>query len=159
MKQRTWRWALLVGGSIAGALDIAFAIASAADGGVSPTQLLQAVASGALGKAAFSGGAPVAALGLALHFLLSFLWAGLFLVVAHRVPGLTRRPLVSGAAFGIVVFLLMRCVVLPLSAFPLPVSFKLSGAALDLLSHMFLFGLPIAMAARKAINAGSRGHA
>jgi len=159
MKQRTWRWAWLVGGSVAGALDIVFAIVSAADSGVSPTRVLQAVASGALGQAAFSGGAPVAALGLALHFLLSFVWAGLFLAVARRAPGLTRRPLSSGAAFGIVVFLLMRCVVLPLSAFPLPVSFRLPGAALDLLSHMFLFGLPIAMAARRAIGVGSRGRA
>ena len=69
------------------------------------------------------------------------------------MPVLTRKPLVSAIAFGILVFVLMRCVVLPLSAFPLPVSFKLPGAALDLLSHIFLFGLPIAMAARRAMSA------
>ena len=45
----------------------------------------------------------------------------------------------------------MRLVVLPLSAFPHPVSFKPLSAGLDLLSHMFLFGLPIALAAAKAI--------
>lgn len=153
MKHRSMLWALLIGGSIAGVLDILFAIVSAGYSGVSPTQVLHAVASGLLGKAAFSGGMPVAALGLALHFLLSFGWAGLFLVAAGRMPVLTRKPLVSAIAFGILVFVLMRCVVLPLSAFPLPVSFKLPGAALDLLSHIFLFGLPIAMAARRAMSA------
>lgn len=150
MKHRSMPWALLVGGSIAGMLDILFAIVSAGYSGATPTQVLHAVASGALGKAAFSGGFPVAAFGLALHFLLSFAWAGLFLVAARRMPVLTRKPLVSAIAFGIVVFVLMRCVLLPLSAFPLPVSFKLPGAALDLLSHMFLFGMPIALAARRA---------
>ena len=48
----------------------------------------------------------------------------------------------------------MRLVVLPLSAFPHPVSFKPLAAGLDLLSHMFLFGLPIALAASKAIAPG-----
>ena len=67
MKHRSMLWALLIGGSIAGVLDILFAIVSAGYSGVSPTQVLHAVASGLLGKAAFSGGMPVAALGLALH--------------------------------------------------------------------------------------------
>ena len=45
----------------------------------------------------------------------------------------------------------MRLVVLPLSAFPHPVSFKPLSAGLDLLSHVFFFGLPIALAAARAI--------
>jgi hypothetical protein len=48
----------------------------------------------------------------------------------------------------------MRLVVLPLSAFPYPISFSQPGATLDLLSHMFFFGLPIALAAAKAAPAG-----
>lgn len=144
------QWALLVGGGIAGALDILFAIAFAAyRGGVSPARVLQVVASGALGEAAFSGGLPAAALGLALHFLLSFAWAGLFIAAALRLPALTRRPLGSGIAFGIVVFLMMRCVVLPLSALPFHMPFEPFAAGMDLLSHMFLFGVPIAFAARR----------
>ena len=45
----------------------------------------------------------------------------------------------------------MRLVVLPLSAFPRPVTFKPLATVLDLLSHMLLFGFPIAWAASKAI--------
>ncbi|MEQ1512261.1 MAG: hypothetical protein ABL934_06220 [Lysobacteraceae bacterium] len=151
MKQRSKWWALLVGGSIAGALDLLFAVSFAAYNGTAPMELLQTVASGALGEAAFTGGAPAAALGLLLHFMLSYAWAGVFLLAAMRVPALVRRPLVSGLVFGIVVFLMMRLVVLPLSAFPFAVKFRPLASILDLLSHIFFFGVPIALAARRAL--------
>lgn len=151
MKQRSKWWALLVGGSIAGALDLLFAVSFAAYNDTAPMELLQTVASGALGEAAFTGGAPAAALGLLLHFMLSYAWAGVFLLAAMRVPALVRRPLVSGIVFGIVVFLMMRLVVLPLSAFPFAVKFRPLASILDLLSHIFFFGVPIALAARRAL--------
>ncbi|PFH11658.1 hypothetical protein BCF11_4111 [Collimonas sp. PA-H2] len=149
MKPRTLIWALLVGGTIAGTLDILFAISLAAYNGMGPIRLLQMVASGAFGNAAFSGGAATAALGSIFHFALAYLWTTVFLVVAWRVPALLSRPLVSGIVFGVVVFLAMRLLVLPLSAFPFPVTFKPVGSTLDLLSHMLLFGVPIAISASK----------
>jgi len=149
MKHRSVLWAVLVGGSIAGALDILFAISFAGYRGVPPADLLQTVASGLLGNAAFSGGIPIAALGLFLHLLMSYLWAAIFVVAARRLPRLVRQPVLSGILFGVVVFLIMRLVVLPLSAFPYPVTFKPLATILDLLSHTFLFGVPIALAARR----------
>ena len=141
----------MVGGSIGGALDLAFALTFAAANGVGPLQLLQTVASGLLGSAAYEGGLPVAVLGFAAHFALSYGWAALFVGAAPRVPRMAARPLLAGLLFGVLVFFAMRLVVLPLSAFPHPVSFKPLAAGLDLLSHMFLFGLPIALAASKAM--------
>lgn len=140
---------ILVGGSIAAALDIAYAITWAGIHGVAATRLLQTVASGVLGEAAFAGGAPVAALGLALHFGMAWVIAAIFYIASRRLPFLSRHAVVSGLAFGIVVFAVMRLVVLPLSAFPYPVTFKPLSTITDLLSHMFLFGLPIALAARR----------
>jgi hypothetical protein len=107
------------------------------------------VASGLLGEGAYAGGWPVAALGLAAHFTMSFGWAALFVAAAARAPRLLERPVPYGLLFGTLVFLTMRLVVLPLSAFPYPVSFKPLSAGLDLLSHLFFFGLPIALAAAK----------
>jgi uncharacterized membrane protein YagU involved in acid resistance len=150
LKGRSGARAVLVGGSIAGALDILFAISFASYRGVPPERLLQTVASGLLGNAAFSGGINTAALGLLLHFGMSYLWAGIFLVAAWRLPSLLRQPLLSGVLFGVLVFLVMRFVVLPLSAFPYPVTFKPLAAVLDLLSHTLLFGVPIALAVRRA---------
>ena len=151
MKRMSRLGAVLVGGSIAGALDILFALTHAGVNGMGPQQLLQVVASGLLGQDAYAGGWGTAVLGLAAHFVLSLLWAALFVVVASRVPRLLAKPALSGALFGVLVFLAMRLVVLPVSAFPHPVSFKPLSAGLDLLSHVFFFGLPIALAAARAI--------
>ena len=133
-----------------GALDILFAISYAGYNGMAPSRLLQTVASGLLGEAAFSGGSATAAAGLLCHFALAYLWAGIFVAAARRLPMLTRQPVLSGIVFGVVVFFIMRLVVLPLSAFPYPVSFKPLGTVLDLLSHTLLFGVPIALATRRA---------
>jgi uncharacterized membrane protein YagU involved in acid resistance len=145
--------AVLTGGTIGGALDLLFALTFAATNGMAPPQLLQTIASGLLGQAAYSGGAGTAVLGFAGHFALSYLWAALFVAVAYRWEILLARPLLAGAVFGIVVFFGMRLVVLPLSAFPHPVTFRPLAATLDLLSHMLLFGVPIALAARRFVRA------
>jgi hypothetical protein len=142
--------AVLVGGSIGGLGDIIFAISFAYSNGVVPQRLLQTVASGALGKAAYDGGWGAAALGLGLHFVIAFLFAAAYVLASRAIPFLVRKPVLAGALFGFGVLFFMRLVVLPLSAFPHPVSFKPLGTSLDLLSHMFLFGVPIALAARKA---------
>ena len=151
MKQFSRLRAVLVGGSIAGALDILFALTHAAINGMAPQRLLLVVASGLLGQDSYTGGWSTALLGLVAHFALSLLWAALFVVAATRLPRLVAKPALSGAIFGVLVFLAMRLVVLPLSEFPHPVSFKPLSAGLDLLSHVFFFGLPIALAAARAI--------
>ena len=105
--------AVLIGGTIGGTLDILFALTFAAVNGVGPVRLLQTVASGLLGEEAYAGGVPAAALGLAGHFIMSYLWAALFVAIAVRLPGLTARPILAGAIFGVLVFFIMRLVVLP----------------------------------------------
>jgi hypothetical protein len=150
MMQRPAWWGILVGGLTGGALDILFAVSFAAYNGISAMRLLQSVASGALGRGAYSGGDASAALGLFLHFAMAFAWAGIFLLVSRRLPVLVRRPLLSGGTFGVAVFLVMRLVVLPLSAFPHPIRFPPLATTLDLLSHIFLFGIPIALAVSSA---------
>ncbi len=149
--------AILLGGALAGTGDILFALCFNAWRGVPPLRLLQAVASGALGRAALEGGLATAALGLALHLALSFGWAATFWLAARRVPALARHAAAAGIAFGVVVFLAMRLVVLPLSAFPFPVRWTWIGTVPDLLSHMLLFGLPIALCARQALASRARG--
>src|SRR5262245_6342593 len=123
--------ATVIGGLVGGAGDILFAITFAGIHGRTPVWLLQTVATGLLGQAAYDNGVPAALLGLVGHFAMSFLWAALFVAVASRVPQLVARPWISGPVYGVLVFLAMRLVVLPLSAFPYPVSFKLDSAGPD----------------------------
>jgi hypothetical protein len=114
-------------------------------------RLLQTIASGLLGDAAFAGGAPAAALGFACHDLVSWGWAAALALSAARRPALVRQPLPAIVAFGVLVFLGMRLVVLPLSAYPYPVTFKPLGTVLDLASHVLLFAGPIVLAVRRAL--------
>src|SRR5688500_196854 len=151
MSLRPATCAILLGGGIAGALDIAYAIAFAYYRGSDAMRLLQAVASGWLGQASYDGGWSTAMLGLASHFGMAFVYAAFFYFVARRVDWLVRHAVVAGLLYGFAVYLLMNLVVLPLSAFPHPVKFTGLGPATNLLSHLFFFGLPIALATRRAL--------
>jgi uncharacterized membrane protein YagU involved in acid resistance len=153
MRHRAMLKAILLGGLVGGALDLLFAVSFAGANGAAPDVVFHAIASGLLGKAALSGGAAVSALGIASHFCLALLWAAMFAMFAMRFPSAVRRPLLAGAVFGVAVFFSMRLVVLPLSAYPRPVTFKPLATILDLLSHMFLFGTPIALAISRAVRA------
>lgn len=149
--------AILIGGGIGGLCDIAYACGFWALRGVAPSRVLQSVASGLLGAPAFDGGAASATLGLALHFLIALLFAAAFVFASERVGALTRRAFLSGAVYGFLIFWLMNLVVLPLSAFPRKVSFAPAATITGLLVHTFLIGVPIALAARRAVLARPRG--
>jgi hypothetical protein len=143
--------AIVVGGLIGGAFDIAYAIIfSNLRSGVAPSRILQSVASGLLGSDAYSGGTPTATLGLGLHFFMALLWAAAYVIAAGWVPLMARRPIIFGAAFGAFVYAFMNLVVIPLSRFPTKPSYPLAILATGLFVHMFLFGVPIALAARRA---------
>ena len=141
--------AILIGGAIAGALDITYAIGFSALRGVPPIRILQSVASGLLGAPAFHGGWPTAALGLLLHFCIALLWATIFYFASRAIPFLTRHPVISGLFYGFLIYALMNLVVLPLSAFPRKVTFPLLVLITGILVHMFCIGLPIALAVRR----------
>lgn len=140
--------AIMIGGFAGGALDLGFAFAAWALRGVGPTDILRGIASGLLGPAARTGFAPVP-LGLVCHFLLSLLFAAAFVLVAVRVASVGRQsPWLAGPLYGVAVYFVMNRVVLPLSNFAVPAG-GTSLSFADLASHMFLFGLPIALAAHR----------
>jgi len=141
---------LLAGGLLAGTGDIVFAIIFAITQGSTAQSLLQFVATGLLGKAAFDGGWQTASLGLALHFAITLVITFLFYIVSLRLQFINHRPILSGVILGLIVFAVMKFVVLPLSAFPFPINLKPLSIITNLLSHMFLFGVPIAVAVSKA---------
>jgi hypothetical protein len=151
--------AILIGGAIAGACDITYAITFWAFRGVSATRVLQSVASGVLGASSFKGGLESAALGLALHFFIAFAAATIFYLGAKLFPILTRHPILFGILYGLAIFAVMNLVVLPLSAFPRKVTFPLLATTTGIAVHMFLIGLPISLAIRRALAARSRSAA
>jgi len=140
--------AIFWGGLWCGVLDIAFVLVFYGLRGASPVRILQSVAGGALGPAAYQGGAATAALGLALHFVISYGAATVFALAALRLRFLTARALVSGVLFGAAVWFFMQLVVLPLSASP-PKSFPPPAPWPVIVAHLTCVGPPIALAARR----------
>jgi hypothetical protein len=116
--------------------------------GATPIQILQSIASGLLGVEAFRGGLVTAALGLLLHFVIAFGWAGVYCGASRRLRVLSSRPVLSGMAYGAAVYLMMNFVVVPLSAVPKR-PFVLEVAVVILVVHMVCVGLPIALAVRR----------
>jgi len=140
---------------IVGTLDITYAITiSYYRNGTSPQRLLQGVASGWFGRAAFDGGWATAAAGLGFHFFIAFTITAIFFLAARRLPWLTRNVLITGPIYGLGVYCVMNYVVIPLSKigprpFP-PISVFVTGV----LVHMFVIGLPIAIGARRWARTG-----
>src|SRR6476469_7100874 len=94
--------AILVGGLIAGAFEMTYALLWL--GGVKgapPIRIPQSVAGGLIGKAAFDGGVGTAILGLGLHWLIAIIWAAVYVTSARRLfPDLLRKPIPYGLAYG-----------------------------------------------------------
>ncbi|MCI0348552.1 MAG: hypothetical protein L0Z53_03925 [Acidobacteriales bacterium] len=137
------------GGLGCGVFDITQAcIAWGIQNGVPPIRIFQSVAAGVLGRAAFQGGWPTAALGLGLHFFISFSAAAVYYLASRKIKFLTEHAVIAGLLYGEAVFWFMRHVVIPLSATsagPFSMATLLTGP----IGHMFLVGLPISLAVRK----------
>jgi hypothetical protein len=140
--------AILWGGTVAGILDITDAFVVSSFYGVMPARVLQSIASGLLGRASFGGGISTAALGLGLHFFIAFTAAAVYVMTSLKLPMLLRRPLVCGTIYGVLVWLVMREVVLPLSLFNQG-RLTLIGLLNGLFAHIFCVGLPIALATKR----------
>lgn len=143
--------AILLGGLTVAVLDIADAFIFYAFYGATPVQILQSIAVGVLGRdAAYQGGAATTILGACLHCFISLSIVTVFYLAAARLPVLTRRPWMSGMIYGLLVYLTMYLVVLPLSRVGMP-HFKHLGPVLDeILIHVFGVGVPAALFARAA---------
>jgi hypothetical protein len=111
--QRHARSPILIGGLIAGTIDIG---AACLINKLNPVVILQAIASGVLGRASFRMGLLSAVLGLVLQWAMSVLIAAIFIGAARRQTILKRRWIGAGLVYGVVVFFIMNYVVVPLSA-------------------------------------------
>ena len=149
--RRSPRWRTVAdAGLLAGALDLTFAFVFYGFQGATPPGILRGIASGLIGPdAAHAVGSAPVALGAALHFFIAVCAAFVFYLASRRFPLLVRRPLLSGAAFGVSVYLVMHFVVLPLSQIPFRLP-SLHNVVGELCSHIFLFGWVIALGAARA---------
>jgi uncharacterized membrane protein YagU involved in acid resistance len=132
--------AILLGGLVAGTVDIG---AACLINDRSVTFILHTIAGGLLAKRAYAGGTHTALLGLLLQELMGILIAAIYVATATALPSLKRRWLTWGLAYGVVIFLVMNYVVLPLSAWKHHAHFSTYTFSANM-AAMLLFGLIVA---------------
>src|SRR5215813_744030 len=144
--------AILYGGLAVGVLDGMAAVILTLYFKRSPKGMFQGIAKGLIGDASFNGGWATVLLGVALHFLIAFIWAAIYHGASVMLPALIRRALVFGPIYGVVVYFAMQIIVLPLSAIRKPPFSFGTGTAMmrGIIVHILCVGLPIALMARRA---------
>ena len=139
---------ILLGGLIAGTLDITAAfVNSALHHGRGPIGILQGIASALLGPDSYNGGLATAALGLGLHFLIATVACAVFYVASRKIKFLVQQAIVSGLLYGVAVYLFMYHVVLPL-AFSRRFPYTFAQVLTAVIIHMLFVGLPISLTVR-----------
>ncbi|MDQ3064111.1 MAG: hypothetical protein M3R14_14805 [Acidobacteriota bacterium] len=141
--------AIILGGLIAGTLDLTSAFIITGLRGGSQVRMLQSIASGLLGADSFRGGAATATLGVLAHFAIAFIWTIVFYLASRKIKFLIDQPIISGVLYGVVVYLLMYYVIVPLSAAPFQMPHNLDAIARDVFIHIICVGLPIALVVRR----------
>lgn len=144
----TW---VVLGGFAAGALDLVFACGYwAIANGVPAERILQSIASGVLGQASYQGGTGSAFLGFMLEFVMTLAMAVAYYLASGKFDVLWRRPISMGIAYGLILFVVMNFVVVPLS------NAVVQGVGNDLwtwasvAAHIFVVAIPISLSTRKA---------
>ncbi|MFN8651144.1 MAG: hypothetical protein U0133_20355 [Gemmatimonadales bacterium] len=144
--------ALLAATLTVGALDLSYVwvLWVAVRQKISTETLLQSIATGWMGRAAYQGGLPTAFLGLLSHFLIAAIWCTLFLVVVRSVPSLARAAgtsrgrLLLGVAAGPAIWWCMDLIVLRVShARPVPVTDRTFWV--NTLQHAIMVGPPMGL--------------
>jgi hypothetical protein len=142
--------AIFWGGLACGIFDITQAMgAFYLQSGLKPVTVLQSVASGLLGRVSFQGGTRTAALGAFLHFFIAFSWAAIYYLASRRLLFMTEKPVTAGLIYGEFVWIVMTFVVLPLSAIHRWPTWNKASIITGPIGHMFLVGLPIALAIKR----------
>jgi hypothetical protein len=148
---RSLLWKVIAGATLlVGTLDISDAFIFYGLRGITPTRILQGIASGVLGRSSFGMGHRSALLGLFFHFLIAFSATTVFLLASRKLP-LARYPLLYGTLFGVALYCVMNYIVLPLSKIgwrPAPPLIPLINGVAALI---FCIGIPLAFIARRYV--------
>jgi len=140
--------AILYAGLTVGVLDISSAFINSGLRGTGPIRVLQGIASGLLGADSYNDGIPAAALGLGLHFLVAFVATTIYYFASRKLTFMVQQPIISGALYGVAVYMFMYLVVLPLTFHRRFVT-SFSTVLTAVLIHIFCVGLPMALVIRQ----------
>ena len=138
---------ILLATLVAGTLDILAAVGLTLYFGREPMNMLRYVASGPF-PGATEWGSAGSVLGLAVHFALMAIMVAIYMVLAARRPALPAKPLLWGVIYGLITYVAMNLIVVPLR-FPAAFPPSPRGVATQLFCHIVLVGIPIAWIAAR----------
>jgi uncharacterized membrane protein len=140
---------ILLATLVAGVLDILMAFLNVyLSSGGKPAMVLKFIASGIYDRQAFAGGRNFEAIGLALHFLITFIFVVFYFLLFSKNERVKRHWLVAGIVYGTLICLFMNIVVLPLSNTP-ESQIKLFPLFKSVLIQIIATGLPITYMLRR----------
>ena len=79
--------------------------------------------------------------------MVSFCIATVYYFAARNISFFIRRPIISGLIFGVLAHLVMKYVVIPLSAIGAVAPYTLPNFLNSVIGHALLVGLPVALIA------------
>jgi hypothetical protein len=135
--------------AVAGTLDILFAMILTILFGNGIGNMLRFVGSGPFPQATEMGAAG-SFLGLLTHFTLMAIMAALYVFAARRMPALVQRPIQWGIIYGLITYVVMNWLVVPLR-FDAPLPPKPLAIATQLFAHVVLVGIPIALITARSL--------
>ena len=133
--------------AISGSLDILFAMILTLAFGRQISGMLRYVGSGPFPQA-MDMGATGAILGLVVHFALMAIMATVLMFYLRANPAQLDKAIMVGLVYGLLTYLVMNLVVVPLR-FGTPLPPKTLSIATQLFAHIFLVGIPMALIAKK----------
>jgi len=139
---------LVLATAIAGTLDMGMAAIETVRAGKPIGGMLRGVASGPF-PAATDWGRGGAVLGLLTHYAIMAVMAAIFLIARDRIAIIRRHTIVAALVYGVILWLVMYGLVLPLRfgmPFPSP---QPMAIAKQLFAHVLLVGLTFGLVARR----------
>lgn len=146
MQRNIWK-PIVLATLVCGTLDILLAVSLTLARGKEPGAMLRFVASGPFPQAT-DWGAAGSALGLAVHFTLMAIMVTVFVIAARSRPHLVDMPVRAGVAYGVVTYIVLDLIVVPLR-FPAAWPPSTLSMTTQLFAHIVLVGLTTAFIARR----------
>ena len=140
---------------VSGTLDILFATMLTLINGREPANMLRFVASGPF-PSATEMGTSGAILGLLVHFALMAIMATVFMLVVRSRPTLLDKPILTGAGYGLITYIVLDLIVVPLR-FPGAFPPKPISIGTQLFAHIVLVGFIFAFVARRTLGKRLQG--
>jgi hypothetical protein len=146
--KRNFRRAVFRAGLLVGCLDILAALVNFyIQTGRDPRIVLKYIASAVFGRDAYGADPLFPVMGLIFHFLIAFTWTLIFFFLYPRIKLMSRNRILTGVVYGLLVWMVMNRLVVPLSRAAVSPVFAWKQAVPAILILILAIGIPLSFLA------------